>query len=322
MAKSDGKEKKKASRPTAEPAPPSIAPMDVTWDDDTVPRLDFDDTSFDRVTTIPEEPSELLAKKMMIDTPPPPGEADPVSGLFDRGIPKAPVPVLAGPSGAMSPIPFELEGALHAPSGGAAAFKGPQQAPFSTEDLPTAPPPRVQRDDFTLEIDESALHSARGQRPRQDPDALVAGPKSLELDLSSLNVSAPPPSSDPGLRQIADRYATGDFSGALVLAEAMLEAAPEHAEALRYAGKCRDVLMQMYAARLGPLDQLVSMSIPSEQIRWLSLDHRSGFLLSLIDGTSSIEELLDISGMQRLDALRIMYSLFQERVVTLTPRNQ
>jgi hypothetical protein len=76
----------------------------------------------------------------------------------------------------------------------------------------------------------------------------------------------------------------------------------------------------MYAARLGALDQVVSMSIPSEQIRWLSLDHRSGFLLSLIDGTSSIEELLDISGMPRLDALRIMYSLFQERVITLSPR--
>jgi hypothetical protein len=63
------------------------------------------------------------------------------------------------------------------------------------------------------------------------------------------------------------------------------------------------------------------MSIPSEQIRWLSLDHRSGFLLSLIDGTSSVEELLDISGMPRLDALRIMYGLFQERVITLSPRS-
>lgn len=321
MAKSDGKEKKKkASRPAPEPAAPSIAPMDVTWDDDTVPRLDFDDTSFDRVTTIPEEPSELLAKKMMLDTPPPPAEADPVSGLFDRGAQKVPAPTPAGPSAAMSPIPFELEGALHAPSGGAAPFKGSQQR--STESVPTAPPPGVPPDDFTLEIDESALDSARAQRQRQERAPFAVGPKSLELDLSSLNVSAPPPSSDPGLRQIADRYATGDFSGALVLAEAMLEATPEHVEALRYANKCRDVLMQMYAARLGPLDQLVSMSIPSEQIRWLSLDHRSGFLLSLIDGTSSIEELLDISGMQRLDALRIMYSLFQERVVTLTPRQQ
>jgi hypothetical protein len=131
-----------------------------------------------------------------------------------------------------------------------------------------------------------------------------------------------PPVSEPGLRQIADRYATGDFSGALVLAEAVLESAPEHLEALRYADKCRDVLMQMYAARLGPLDQIVAMSIPSEQIRWLSLDHRAGFLLSRVDGTSSVEELLDISGMPRLDALRIMYGLFQERVITLSPRSQ
>jgi hypothetical protein len=286
--------------------------MDVTWDDDTVPRLDFDDPGFDRVTTIPEQPPELLAKQMMMD--PYPGEADPVSGLFDRGA-KAPEPT--APAG-MSPVPFELEGALHAPTPGAAA--GTREPPLAGN-LSTAPPPRRQADEPSLELDQRALDSARGRRPRADQTAPPSpATHSLELDLSGLDAGPPPPVSEPGLRQIADRYATGDFSGALVLAEALLEATPEHTEALRYAGKCRDVLMQMYAARLGALDQVVSMSIPSEQIRWLSLDHRSGFLLSLIDGTSSIEELLDISGMPRLDALRIMYSLFQERVITLSPR--
>jgi hypothetical protein len=289
--------------------------MDVTWDDDTVPRLDFDDAGFDRVTTIPEQPPELLAKQMMLDTHF--GEADPVSGLFDRGAPKAPNEPSA--PGAMSPVPFELEGALHAPPAGAVPSA---QDPLSSMSRSTAPPPRKQHNEPSLELDESALDSARGKRPRPErSEGFGRGPTSLELDLSGLDSGAPAPVSEPGLRQIADRYAVGDFSGALVLAEALLEAAPEHTEALRYAGKCRDVLMQMYAARLGALDQIVSMSIPSEQIRWLSLDHRSGFLLSLIDGTSSVEELLDISGMPRLDALRIMYGLFQERVITLSPRS-
>ena len=147
---------------------------------------------------------------------------------------------------------------------------------------------------------------------------MKVGRPSLELDLSGLDTASPV--SEPALRQIADRYATGDYSGALVLAEGILEGAPGHAEALRYAQNCRDVLTQMYAGRLGSLDQRVSMSIPSDQIRWLSLDHRAGFLLSLVDGNSSVEELLDISGMPRLDALRIFYSLFQERVIALTPR--
>ncbi|HWA76359.1 MAG TPA: hypothetical protein VG937_28665 [Polyangiaceae bacterium] len=296
--------------------------MDVTWDDDTVPRLDFDDPGFDRVTAIPELPSELLAKQMMMDSHHP-GEGDPVSGLFDKGGPKA--PDLPAP-GAHSPVPFELEGALHAPPPGTATGTQGLSPGRDTREPPaagqsTAPPPRRQREEPSLELDERALDSARGQRrPPQRATATSEGPASLELDLTGFDGGAPPPVSDPGLRAIVDRYATGDFSGALVLAEALLEGDPDHAEALRYANKCRDVLMQMYAARLGPLDQVVTMSIPSEQIRWLSLDHRSGFLLSLVDGVCSLEELLDISGMPRLDALRIMYGLFQERVITLSPR--
>ncbi|MDF3069355.1 MAG: hypothetical protein K0R38_4956 [Polyangiaceae bacterium] len=109
----------------------------------------------------------------------------------------------------------------------------------------------------------------------------------------------------------------GDFTGALVVAEGMLERSADDIDAQRYAQSCRDVLTQMYSARLGALSQRVRVAVPSEEIRWLSLDHRSGFVLSLIDGSSTVEELLDISGMNRLDALRILYTLYDQRVIAL-----
>jgi len=114
-----------------------------------------------------------------------------------------------------------------------------------------------------------------------------------------------------------DRYAVGDFTGALVVAESLLDTNPEDEDAKRYAQSCREVLTQMYAARIGPMDQVAVVAVPPDQITWLSLDHRAGFLLSLVDGVSSIEEILDISGMTRLDALRIMYTLVQQNVLTL-----
>jgi hypothetical protein len=43
-------------------------------------------------------------------------------------------------------------------------------------------------------------------------------------------------------------------------------------------------------------------------------------LLSLVDGMSTIEELLDISGMPRLDALRILYGLLDQRAIALSER--
>ena len=73
----------------------------------------------------------------------------------------------------------------------------------------------------------------------------------------------------------------------------------------------------MASARLGSLDRPVYVAVPPAQVRWLSLDPRAGFLLSLVDGSSTIEELLDICGMPRLDALRIVFTLFEQQVIGL-----
>ena len=78
---------------------------------------------------------------------------------------------------------------------------------------------------------------------------------------------------------------------------------------------CRTVLEQMYTARIGPLDRVPFVAVPREQLRWLSIDHRAGFVLSHVDGLSSLEEIVDVSGMASLDALRILYELVQQRVI-------
>ena len=132
-------------------------------------------------------------------------------------------------------------------------------------------------------------------------------------------VASPEAAKEPVNRNdMQDRYAVGDFTGALVVAESILDSDPDNEDAKRYAQSCREVLTQMYAARLGPMDQVPSVVVPADQITWLSLDHRAGFLLSLVDGVSNIEEILDVSGMSRLDALRIMYTLAQQNVITLS----
>jgi len=149
------------------------------------------------------------------------------------------------------------------------------------------------------------------------------GSSSEALDLvvsripaSSIAPAEPSRAPDP-LAELRERYALGDFSGALTIAEGILEDDAENADVQRYAESCRDVLMQMYAARLGSMDQIPTVSVPQEQLRWLTLDHRAGFLLSHVDGVSSLEEILDISGMPHLEAMRIIYDLLQQRVIVL-----
>lgn len=53
------------------------------------------------------------------------------------------------------------------------------------------------------------------------------------------------------------------------------------------------------------------------QLQEYRLDHREGFLLSLIDGSSPIEQLFDLAGIPMLEVLRLLCQLVEKRVVAL-----
>jgi len=118
-------------------------------------------------------------------------------------------------------------------------------------------------------------------------------------------------------REMNDRVALGDYTGALEIAEALIERDAQNEAARLCAENCRAILRQMYAARIGSLDRVPTVMIPRDQLRWLSIDHKAGFVLSLVDGVSSVEMIIDVSGMPELDTLRILADLAQQRIITL-----
>jgi hypothetical protein len=58
------------------------------------------------------------------------------------------------------------------------------------------------------------------------------------------------------------------------------------------------------------------LGIKPEEVLWLNLDHRAGFLLAQVDGSVSYEDLFALSGLPRLDTARILATLLQEGVIT------
>jgi hypothetical protein len=58
--------------------------------------------------------------------------------------------------------------------------------------------------------------------------------------------------------------------------------------------------------------------VPDAEVRWLGLDHRAGFLLSRIDGVATVDELVDVSGMGRLEALKILAELLEAKAIRFT----
>ncbi|MGD0674767.1 MAG: hypothetical protein ABSC94_05075 [Polyangiaceae bacterium] len=132
--------------------------------------------------------------------------------------------------------------------------------------------------------------------------------------------SSPPPEitqrtiEDP-LSEMRERFSLGDYSGALEMAELILVGDPRSLEAAECGENCRSILEKMFAAKIGALERVPVVIVPRAQMRWLSIDHRAGFILSLVDGASSVEMILDVSGMPKLDALRILQDLVDQRIV-------
>ncbi len=306
--------------------PPEVSGIDQSWDDDTRPGLDLDDplNEFDRVTAIPDLPSELYAKRVMasvedsrapeLGSEPPIVTVQPME-TAQFALDSAPPPLNRS---ADSTAPRQALSAQAAPTARPAAAA---RAALPTTRVPAHPPHSPSPTGLELadlsfdsissiKLDPQPVARNKGRDPR-DPEL------ELELDGLSSGPAVIASKEDPAITEMKDRYAMGDFTGALVIAEGIVESNPEDLEAPRYAQTCRDVLIQMYSARLGSLDKVARVSVPSDQIRWLTLDHRAGFLLSLIDGVSTVDQILDISGMTRLDALRIMYQLLDQRVISL-----
>lgn len=118
-------------------------------------------------------------------------------------------------------------------------------------------------------------------------------------------------------REMTERFDAGDFTAALESAEWILRDVPDHPQARRTAASCREVLLQMYAARLGSLDRVPRIVVGPQELKNLGLDHRAGFVLSCIDGHTTFADVLDLSGMPPLESYRILCDLILAHVIAV-----
>jgi tetratricopeptide (TPR) repeat protein len=126
---------------------------------------------------------------------------------------------------------------------------------------------------------------------------------------------APPNDVDLWLKAAKELFALGDFTGSLELIEKILTVDPDHGEARDYLRQNEATLVSMYESKLGPLHAIPRLAIKPEEVMWLNLDHRAGFLLAQIDGTVDYEGLFAVSGLPRLDTARILANLIADGVV-------
>ncbi|MCP4196447.1 MAG: hypothetical protein GY762_04785 [Proteobacteria bacterium] len=115
--------------------------------------------------------------------------------------------------------------------------------------------------------------------------------------------------------KLRERFDVGDYSGALELSELLLNKNPTDKEAIHYRDSAMEILMQMYASRIGSFDQVPVLAISPGEIVWHNLNPSTGFVLSRIDGTITFEDIIDISGLSRFETCRILCHLLQEGLI-------
>ena len=122
------------------------------------------------------------------------------------------------------------------------------------------------------------------------------------------------------LDEMEELYALDDLTGALRCAELILGRDAENVHARHCADNCRRRLIHLYASKIGDLVGVPALTMDETELRWLGLDHRSASLLSRIDGTASVEAVLDASGMPRLEAMKTLVDLLDRGAIGIRPR--
>jgi hypothetical protein len=76
-----------------------------------------------------------------------------------------------------------------------------------------------------------------------------------------------------------------------------------------------DELRDSLLCQVGSLDHIPRSGVASHEIGSLGLEHRLAFMLSLVDGVSTVAEVVDVCGLDELEALALLADLGEQGLV-------
>ena len=138
--------------------------------------------------------------------------------------------------------------------------------------------------------------------PEFDPEEFA---RDSELRLRTAQPAKGETTTEEARRLLED----GQPEQALFLLARLLDLAPLHAEARALSKACSAALERDCLSIIGSTSAILEVAVTPDELKGFGLDHVSGFLLSLMDGSTSVDTLLDLCGLSRLLALRHLRDL-------------
>jgi hypothetical protein len=253
---------------------------------------------------------------------PPAGPLRPTPTLESHAI--VPLPPGPEPSPALEPVPWSMPPSAPAPPPPPRVAQGAVPLPPSIAPAysPARGSPAVSETPSGNIVLPSDAWGAEGDGPTllapEGPAAaleLLAEPRIIS-GLTPLPAPKDPRSeASRMLERARELQNLDDHSGArelLLQAQALWPELTGLTDAL---ARSETKLQTIYESKIGKLSAVPRVRLKEDEVIWLNLDHRAGFMLAQIDGTLSFEDLFSVSGMTRLDTARILAQLLDQRVI-------
>jgi hypothetical protein len=110
-----------------------------------------------------------------------------------------------------------------------------------------------------------------------------------------------------------------DFEGAFDLLCGAAESGPANFEMEATLELVRGRLLRQYRQRVGDLGSVLSLCKDPGDVAKFNLPADAGFMLSMMDGATSLADLISLSGMDAFGAMRIVQQLLDAEIVGFSP---
>ena len=107
----------------------------------------------------------------------------------------------------------------------------------------------------------------------------------------------------------------GEYERALSLLTLLLESAPQDPEATKLSRECHAALERECLSAIGSESAVLVPSVGFDELKRFGLDNVSGYLVSLMDGKTSVGTILDITSLPRSVAFRHLRDLLTRGLV-------
>jgi hypothetical protein len=169
----------------------------------------------------------------------------------------------------------------------------------ATKDLGNAPAVEGTRHDIVLPFDPIDARTAQ-ILDEVDENAPPDEPKEEQTRRRIVSL----------LQRASEYNASGETDKAVAAVDLVLSEDPNSALGQKLITRNKETILQIFQAFIGDLERMPQLARPLHELSNAPISPRAAFLLSRIDGTLTIDELLDVSGMPRMEAYRHICQLF------------